>query len=316
MNAPASLAKKPAGLAQTLRQSRNACTLALGLLLTLLLSACAGTSVPPQTDATLHADGVALDYLDLPPRAAVNAAPPLLLLTGYAVTKEMWDQDFVRELSSRRRVILLDNRGMGPSPAPDAAFGISDMARDAALLLDGLDIAQVDVLGWSMGGMVAQELALQRPELVRTLTLYATVPDSAEIMPVLDRMAAMPMPELLKGMFPATWTAAHADALSRLPARPRPADMNVIARQYAAMKQWAGTLGRLSDLRLPVLLLAGGQDWVCAPEQSRRIAAAIPGARLELLPQGGHWMMHQYPAELARLVDGFITGNVFAGATH
>lgn len=296
----------------------------LCLLLVLLLSACAETGVAPQADAsrtgtqdaTLHAGGVALDYRDLPPRAAIGAAPPLLLLTGYAVTKEMWDQDFVRELSARRRVILLDNRGMGPSPTPGAVFGISDMARDAALLLDGLGINQADVLGWSMGGMVAQELALQRPELVRTLTLYATVPDNAELMPVLDRMAAMPMPELLRGMFPATWAAAHPDALSRLPARPRPADMDVIARQYAAMKQWTGTLGRLPGLRLPVLLLAGGQDWVCPPAQSRRIADAIPGARLELLPQGGHWMMHQYPSELARLVDGFITGNVVKSATR
>ncbi|MGE4263461.1 MAG: alpha/beta fold hydrolase [Desulfovibrio sp.] len=284
----------------------------LSALLISLLCACAA-KFPVSQDAhpgacasTLSTGGVALDYLDLPPREAASAAPPLLLITGYAVTKEMWDQDFVRALSAHRRVVLMDNRGMGPSPASDAAFGISDMARDAASLLEGLGINRADVLGWSMGGIIAQELALQRPELVRTLTLYATVADNAELMPVLDRMAAMPLPELLQNIFPAAWAAAHPDALSRLPARPRPADMDVIARQYAALKHWQPTLDRLPALRLPVLVLAGGQDWVCPPEQSRRIAAEIPGARLAVLPQGGHWMMHQFPVEMARLVDDFI----------
>jgi len=291
---------------------------ALLSLLPLLLWACAANAPLPQDAqpgvavSTLRAGGVAIDYLDLPPHEAACVAPPLLLITGYAVTKEMWDQDFVRELSARRRVILMDNRGMGPSPAPRAAFGISDMARDAALLLDGLGIGQADVLGWSMGGIVAQELALKRPELVRTLTLYATVADNAVLMPVLDRMAAMPLPELLKNIFPAAWAMTHPDALSRLPARPRPADMDVIRQQYTAMKHWLGTLGRLPALRMPVLLLAGGQDWVCPQDQSRRIAAAVPGARLQVLPQGGHWMMHQFPTDLARLVDDFITDNTLS----
>jgi len=287
-------------------------------LLTLLLWACAAHVPASQNDqpgpaaSTLRAGGVEIDYQDLPPREAIGAAPPLLLITGYAVTKEMWDQEFVRELSARRRVLLLDNRGMGPSPAPGATFGIPDLARDAAALLDGLGIAQADVLGWSMGGIVAQELALQRPELVRSLTLYATVPDNVKLMPVLDHMAAMPLPELLKNIFPAAWATAHPDALSRLPARPRPANMEVIDQQYTAIKYWRGTLDRLPALRMPVLLLAGGQDWVCPPDQSRRIAAAVPDARLVVLPQGGHWMMHQFPTALARLVDDFITSNTLS----
>lgn len=279
-------------------------------LLALLLCACAATRLPaPQLleqEATLRADGVTIDYRVLAPRQNVGLDRPLLLLTGYAMTKEMWDQDFVRELSARRRVVLMDNRGMGPSRAPDGAFGVRDLARDAALLLDGLGIAQADVLGWSMGGMVAQELALERPDLVRTLTLYATVADNADLMPVLDRMAAMPLPELLASMFPKGWATAHPDALSRLPARPRPPDMDVIARQYAAMKGWNGAGDRLSALRMPVLLVAGGQDWVCPAGESRRMAAVIPDARLEVLHQGGHWLMHQQPQELARLVDDFL----------
>lgn len=289
-----------------MRRTKRTCALALWLLLALLLSACARAGTPAQQAAILHADGFALDYLDLPAREADRQAPPLLLITGYAVTKEMWDQRLVQALSARRRVLLLDNRGMGPSAAPAGAFALRDLARDAATLLDGLGIARADVLGWSLGGMTAQELALLRPDLVRSLTLLATVPDNAELMPVLDRMAALTPAELLGAMFPPGWAAAHPDAPAQLPARPRPPDLNVISRQYAAMKNWEGTRDRLTHLQAPVLLLAGGQDWVCSAEQSRQMARAIPGARLEVLPQGGHWMMHQEPEALARRIEDFL----------
>ncbi|MHC1751382.1 alpha/beta fold hydrolase [Humidesulfovibrio sp.] len=297
-----------------MRHTRNARALALFLLLAALLCACARTSHATRPLAsqdwpqarTMHADGLALDYIDLPAREAGTQAPPLLLLTGYAVTKEMWDQALLHDLRARRRVLVLDNRGMGQSAAPAGAFALRDLARDAAALLDGLGIAHADVLGWSMGGMTAQELALLRPDLVRSLTLLATVAENAELMPVLDRMAALPPAQLLGAMFPPGWAAAHPDAPARLPARPRPPNMDVITRQYAAMKHWTGTLERLPALRMPVLVLAGGQDWVCRSEQSRRIAAAIPGARLEVMHQGGHWMMHQEPEALARLVEDFL----------
>lgn len=289
-----------------MRRTKRTCALALWLLLALLLAACARVGIPAQQAAILHADGFALDYLDLPAREADRQAPPLLFITGYAVTKEMWDQRLVQALRARRRVLLLDNRGMGPSAAPSGAFALGDLARDAAALLDGLGIARADVLGWSLGGMTAQELALQRPDLVRSLTLLATVPDNAELMPVLDRMAALPPAELLGAMFPPGWVATHPDAPGLLPARPRPPDLNVISRQYAAMKNWEGTRDRLTHLQAPVLLLAGGQDWVCSAEQSRQMARAIPGARLEVLPQGGHWIMHQEPEALARLIEDFL----------
>jgi pimeloyl-ACP methyl ester carboxylesterase len=82
--------------------------------------------------------------------------------------------------------------------------------------------------------------------------------------------------------------------------------MSVIARQYTALRDWHCGTKRLAALRMPVLLLAGGKDWVCPPDESRRIAASLPDARLELMPEGGHWMMHQQPGKLATLVDAFL----------
>jgi pimeloyl-ACP methyl ester carboxylesterase len=281
------------------------------LLLTALLCSCAGASPQPEEtaaagrSATLRTPDAVIDYMDMRP-AGAESCRPLLLITGYAVTKEMWNPEFVRLLAAHRRVLLLDNRGMGPNSAPAGGFGIRDMARDAAALLDGLGVRQADVLGWSMGGMIAQELALNRPDLAGALILYATAPDSAELMPELDRMGAMSGPELLAAMFPPAWSREHPDAAARLPRQPRRPDLGVIARQYAAMRDWGGDVERLSALRPPVLLLAGAADWVCPPERSRRMASRIPGARLVEIPDGGHWMMHQFPAELARQVEIFL----------
>ncbi|OIN98134.1 MAG: hypothetical protein AUJ49_13765 [Desulfovibrionaceae bacterium CG1_02_65_16] len=297
------------------RTRRTARRVAFCLLAALLLAACAGhgtgqgagqTGPAQARDATLRAGGSAIDYRDIPATDPRLGTRPLLLITGYAVTKEMWNADFVRALAAHRRVLLLDNRGMGPSTSGGESFGIRDMARDAAALLDALGIRQADVLGWSMGGMTAQELALARPDLVAALVLYATAPDTDQLMPVLDRMAAMSGQQLLAAIFPPTWAAAHPQALARLPKPPRPPDMNVIARQYAAMRAWTGSANRLQALPMPVLLLAGDADWVCPPEMSRRMADSIPRSRLALLPGGGHWMMHQFPGELAGLINNFL----------
>jgi pimeloyl-ACP methyl ester carboxylesterase len=282
---------------------------ALLLALALALCACAAArqpaAYPDVAPATLRTPGATIDYLDLRP-AEAEIGRPLLLLTGYAVTKEMWDAELVRELAKHRRVLLMDNRGMGPSPAPAGGLGIRSMAGDAAALLDGLGIRRADVLGWSMGGMTAQELALARPDLVAALVLYATAPDTRALMPVLDRMAAMSGPELATALFPAAWSAAHHGAAQRMPGRPRTPDMDVIARQYAAMRDWDGDAARLAAVRVPTLILAGDSDWVCPPEQSRRMANAVAGSRLVVLPDGGHWMMHQFPDRMARLVDDFL----------
>jgi len=273
----------------------------------LLLCACASARLD-QTPAvaTLRVGDALIDYRDLDARSNQNR--PLLLLTGYAATMDMWDQTFVRELSAGRRVILVDNRGMGLAPAPQGPLDMARMAADAAAVLDALGIRRADVLGWSMGGFIAQELALARPDLVGRLVLYATQPDNGGLIPVLDRMGAMTTPQLLASLYPKGWAVEHPDVYTRMPGRVRPPHEGIIAGQYAAMKAWPGVVRRLPELRIPTLLVVGEDDWVCPPVQSRRLAAALPGARLVELPRAGHWMMHQYPLELARIVSEFLSG--------
>ncbi len=287
--------------------------LALGLLVLTLgpsVGRSAGPAEAPRTVTILVGDA-RLDFRDLG-----GPGRPLLLIPGYAVTMDMWDPIFVDRLAARSRVILMDNRGMGSAKAPDGPMTISQMARDAAGLLAALGLAKADVLGWSMGGMIAQELALARPDLVGSLALYATVPDNQGLMPVLERMASMTPDQFHKALFPATWAAAHPDIFSRLPRPVRPPDPEVVARQYAAMAGWNGTLERLSGLAGPVLLLVGADDWVCPVQESARMAGTIPHARIQVLPQAGHWMMHQYPEEMARLVEEFLAPGRSEGLGH
>lgn len=257
--------------------------------------------------STLRAGDVILAWRDLPAPPKHNAARPLLLVTGFAMSAEGWNREFVRGLNSGRRVILMDNRGMGaaadlPAGAP---VDMPAMAADAARLLDVLGIAKADVLGWSMGGGIALELALARPERVGALVLYAPPLSGARVKPMLDRMFAMSPVELKEALFPRQWAAAHPEVWAAMPP-PAAIPEGMAARQYAALCSWPGVAARLPGLRVPALFLVGGDDWVCPPLDGRAQAAAVPGARFELVPQGGHWMMHQNPRELARLVDAFL----------
>lgn len=254
-----------------------------------------------------HQDGVALAWRELPAPSDRADARPLLLITGFAMTGEGWDREFVRGLNAGRRVILMENRGMGaaaglPGREP---VDLPTMAADAVRLLDALDVARADVLGWSMGGGIALELALACPERVGALALYAPPLSGAAVRPALDRMFALSAQELKAALFPPDWAAAHPEVWSALP-RPAPLPEGMAARQYAALTDWPGAYARLPGLRVPALFLAGGVDWVCPPQDVRLQAEAAPGARFELLPQGGHWMMHQAPARLSQLVDAFL----------
>jgi len=264
----------------------------------------AETAEAPRTVAA--ADGTLLDV------RVTGQGPPLLLLTGYAMTSGMWDQEFVRGLAAGHTVILMDNRGMGPTALPSGAeISIARMAGDAATVLDALGLGRADVLGWSMGGMIALELALARPDAVCSLALVSSVADMGPLLPALDRMGTMGGEEMRAAMFPAGWLAAHPGVWDRVVPRPRPPDMAVVRGQEAAMRRWPGAMGRLHGLAAPALLLAGGADWVCPPEASRAVyerlsARGDAAVALTVVGQGGHWMMNQFPDMLAGMVNGFL----------
>lgn len=232
---------------------------------------------------------------------------PLLMIMGYAGVMDVWAPALVKELSRSYRVILFDNRGMGYSSGADTDISIELMASDAAGLLTALDIESAHVLGWSMGSMVAQELALSSPGRVRKVVLYGTTIDTKPVLAAVDRMGVASPEVLLPMLFPAPWLKANPDAFKRLPVpsiAPLPA---VVTKQREAMADWSSDIQGLSSMRKDVLLVSGDEDNVTPPAQSLRLAGIIKGAWLARFRGAGHWLMYQAPEDLAHLVQGFLS---------
>ena len=287
--------------------SRLPLSLALAALLAALLAACATPLTARQAFQT-QPDTVRVHGADIAYRVLGHESqgPPLLMVMGYAGTMDVWDPDMVDALAAGRTVVLMDNRGMGFSTTDDAPLTMTRMAEDAAAILDALGMERADVMGWSMGTAVAQELALARPGLVRSLVLYGPTCHPGPVMPVLDEFAGLTPEQFVARLFPEPWAQAHPDIFSRLPAPARPADPAMIGRQYLAIKQWSGAVDRLPGLDVPTLLVVGEADDVTPPSQARRMDALLPHSRLAVLPGGGHWAMYQFPAEMARLALDFL----------
>ncbi|WP_207261817.1 alpha/beta hydrolase [Desulfovibrio sp. Huiquan2017] len=267
-----------------------------------LLCACAIHRGPQDTPVRIvEADGVSLAYRTL------GSGPPLLLIMGYAGTMDVWDGPLVAELARSRTVILFDNRGMGYSGTDGTPLTIDLMASDALALLDALGLARADVMGWSMGSIIAQEMALTHPERVGKLILYGTAVDPAPVMAALDDMGTLAPEDFLARLFPEPWRTAHPDIYSRLPAPAIAPSPDVIRQQYRALDAWPGTRDRLAALDRQTLIIVGEADRVTPPDQALDAAALIPGAWLARYKGAGHWLMYQAGQDMARTIEDFLT---------
>lgn len=274
------------------------------LALCALLTACAhGRPVPVRTLPvhTVPVDDVRLGY------RMVGTGEPLLMIMGYAGTMDVWDSALVARLAKTRRVILFDNRNMGHSSTSATPVTMERMARDALGLLDALDIKRADVLGWSMGSVIAQEMALARPGTVGKLVLYGTAFEPGPVLAALDRFDAMSHEQLVASLFPAKWAEQHPDVYAGLPTPALPPAPQAVARQREALALWPGTRDRLPMLDKNVLLLVGEDDTVTEVCQSLAMASLIRGAWLARFDGGGHWLMYQTPADMARVVETFLS---------
>ncbi|WP_285906564.1 alpha/beta fold hydrolase [Pseudodesulfovibrio pelocollis] len=273
------------------------------LALLVLLAACGQHRVAPVTALPVHfaqVEDVRLAY------RTIGTGPPLLMIMGYAGTMDIWDATLVDRLAKTRRVILFDNRSMGHSSASDAPATMERMARDTLGLIQALNLDRPDVLGWSMGSIIAQEMALARPDAVGKLVLYGSACQPGPVLDALDRMDAMSHEQLLASLFPAEWVRRNPGVYGRLPVPALPSSPEAMARQRQGMRQWPGTADRLPELRGPVLLLVGEEDNVTPVAQSVTMAALIRGAWLVRFDGGGHWLMYQNPDAMAEVVETFL----------
>ncbi len=256
---------------------------------------------PVATSQVLKAqvDGVELGY------RMVGEGAPLLLVVGYACTMDSWDPQMIAELAKNHRVIMFDNRGTGSSTIDSTELTISQMTRDALRLLDVLEIRQADIMGWSKGSIIAQEMLLTSPDRVGKAVLYATAVDAEPVKEALDAMATLDKQTFVDRLFPQVWKDLNPDIYSRLPGGPAvPAD--VIRRQYQAIVNWKGTRTQLHTIDNEVLILVGQEDRVTPIDQSLAAARGIPGSWLVRFTGADHWMMYQAPEEMAKAIDFFL----------
>lgn len=250
--------------------------------------------------------------------------PPLLLINGYAATKDDWDPTFLGGLAARSEVICPDNRGIGESARGVHDVSIGSMATDLVSLLDDLKIREVDVAGWSMGGFIAQKLVAWIPDRVKSLTLLSTdtggtraARRSAEVQAQLTDKTGTPEEQadrLIELLFPPEFAEQVKVAAGSIVAEARSKlDPDVLAEQEQAMVDWyehsVPPIDQISELALegfPVLIAHGLEDRVIPVRNSRALSGALEDAWLARFPGGGHAFLGQEPDRLSGLINLFL----------
>src|ERR1700685_2365860 len=264
----------------------------------------------------------AVNGIDYAYRDAGEGPVPLVLLQHFRGNLDNWDPALIDALASTRRVVTFDNAGVGGSSGttPDT---IGQMARDAIAFLAAMEVDQADLLGFSIGSFVAQEIALTRPALVRRLVLASSAPQGAAARQgwAADVIGAAgapePSPEGYLGIFftgSAASRQAGQEALQRMRARTLDRDSatswQTRLAQYDAVCDWGipnhALLQRLSALGMPVLVANGDSDPMILPRYSYLLAGLLPQARVKIYPDSAHGFLFQHHAQFATDVEDFL----------
>jgi len=239
---------------------------------------------------------------------------PLLLIQGLGGNSLHWGEGFLGGLQDGFELILYDHRGAGRSGALVGEHTIAELAADAIGLLDALQIESAHVAGISMGGMVAQELVLQAPARVRTLTLGCTFPGGPEATMTDMTVVGLLAEAVLSGDEERTMRVGYEVMIAADYAEQEGAYELYceLAGQYRApipvlMAQLSAIMGhdtseRLPEIEVPTLVIHGTEDRLMDVANGELIARLIPGARLELLEGSGHMFFWEQPERSARLV--------------
>jgi pimeloyl-ACP methyl ester carboxylesterase len=270
----------------------------------------------PESLRTVAVDGARISY------RRIGKGRPLVVLNGFGATNADWDLFFIRRLASAHELILLNNRGIGGSTDDGQPFEIPKLADDTARVIEALGIERANVMGWSMGGFIAQALALKYADRVDKLVLLSTDPGGVEadlaspdVWSELVDTSGTPNEQarrLLFLLFPNDAAESFYGQFGVIVAAARARlSVELLNRQAAAMDAWHrnGVARQLRELRAPVLIAAGMEDIVIPASNALKLVNAIRGAWLAQFPQGGHAFMAQYPRALADLINTFLASH-------
>ena len=266
------------------------------------------------------ANGVDYAYRDT---RGGDGAAPLVLLQHFRGNLDNWDPALIDALASTRRVVTFDNAGVGGSTGttPDT---IEQMARDAIAFLAAMEFGQADLLGFSIGSFVAQQIALVRPAIVRRLVLASSAPQGAAGMhgwaPEVIGAIGTPQtsPQAYLDVFfarSASSQQAGKETQRRIYARAENRDQATTwatrEAQYDAVCTWGipdhALLQRVSAIGMPVFVANGDSDPMILPNYSYLLAGLIPQARVKIYPDSAHGFLFQHHAEFAADVEAFLT---------
>ncbi len=241
-----------------------------------------------------------------------GSGPPVLLIMGLSFTHDMWYR-VTPGLAGEYRAILFDNRGIGLSDVPRGPYSMRRMASDARAVLDAAGVESAHVIGASMGGMIAQELALRYPERVRSLMLGCT--SSSGLLGKWPQFRYAPRG--WKGRSREEREHSLRALLYADTTMPERIEEDVRIRCGCAwcykgvLSQLAGILTwsayrRLPGIRVPTLVVHGDQDRLVPPENGRVVASRIPGARFQLIRDAGHVLITDQPEACVEAIRGFL----------
>jgi pimeloyl-ACP methyl ester carboxylesterase len=309
----------------------RASVVGLALAVTLISSAAAATEVssdssdsktmsqlPPQQEPevswkdvptqTITAGGVDFAYREL---GKNRAGTPVVFLTHLAAVLDNWDPRVVDGIAAQHHVVTFDNRGVGASTG-SPSNSIEQMADDAITFIKAMGFKQVDLLGFSMGGMIAQEIALKEPELVRKIILAGTGPAGGE---GISDVAGVTFYDMFRGFVTHqdpkqylffTRTPSGIDAgkafLARLQERSENRDKEISVTAFLAQLTALRTWGHkepedLSVVKNPVLIVNGDSDRMVPSKDSQDLARRLPNSELIIYPDSGHGALFQFHAE-------------------
>ena len=255
-------------------------------------------------------------YRTIGPFGAAAGSTPLLMIMGSSGTMDLWSPQFVEALAQGREVIVFDNRGMGETNDPGGEYQFSQLADDTAGLIKALGFAKMDVLGWSMGGDVALDLAVRHPRVVERLVSYAgdaggshAVPMSKKTLAVLvdtSGTAEQRGMRLLTLLFPQAYRTADPAYAESFPIPTERMSTAAIELQDRAIGEWKGVWSGLKGITAPTLFVTGAEDVITPAENAKLMAAVVPGAELVRIAGAGHGLMYQDPQKLADAVMDFL----------
>ena len=274
--------------------------------------------VDASTQRVTAANGIEYAYRDLG-----ESEVPLVLLQHFRGNLDNWDPALVDELAAERRVITFDNVGVGATTGTTPST-IEAMAHDAIAFLEALELQQVDLLGFSIGSFVAQEITLVRPDLLRRVVLASSAPQGAAGMHgwAPEVIGAVGTPETtpqgyISVFFAPTDTSREAGQQaagrifgSRTTDRDEPTTWQTRQAQYDAVCAWGipnhSLLQRVAAIDLPVFVANGDSDPMILPRYSHLLAGLLPNAQVTIYPDSAHGFLFQHHSRFAAEVHAFL----------